>query len=570
MQLGKDVADVVVCEVRRARLGEEGDRGGGFRLEVRVDAIDGGVREKDARTKRRPSEKLGRRHEDGALLVEPAWDERGVVTHLARVQHGHDALAELLAKPGGDVGGGEAKTRLGASDGVQDDDGGGVGGERLTRLGLDELVVILERRTVRAGASSGDEIDRVHVGEVVQGGEFLAHGDSIAAEGHRLAEEATHRRLGGARANLARARDEGDDVTALWAVGVLLGTRGRVDGARDRARLENRLEQRHRLGVGSRRVNHHASVAAAEELLDANANFVHERHVGFLLALPHPVKHLLGRLEGALGGRRGGARAAVEQVRRPGVHAGEVLVQPAVAVKGGAVVASLLHQTHQALVHHLFLETAHERGESLDAERLGVRGRVLRRLQRRQRKRISAIIIPASGTSEMNSWSRSHTHMVTRATSSRPSMRGDPIKNRTPWFPSPASRCEYRRKCGDARRSSLKTFACAAPVADGANRRGRPQVGRNLDEIAKARDAHTVAHADGDARRGLGVLGHVAVLRSSSAGAIGDATTARRRAANARARTREAPRPRLRFAMDAKGMVRFFLGARASGGDGLR
>ena len=54
---------------------------------------------------------------------------------------------------------------------------------------------------------------------------------------------------------------------------------------------------------------------------------------------------------------------------------------PAVAVKGGAVVASLLHQTHQALVHHLFLETAHERGESLDAERLGVRGRVLRRLQ---------------------------------------------------------------------------------------------------------------------------------------------------------------------------------------------
>ena len=423
---------------------------------------------------------------------------------------------------------------------MQDDDGGGVGGERLTRLGLDELVVILERRTVRAGASSGDEIDRVHVGEVVQGGEFLAHGDSIAAEGHRLAEEATHRRLGGARANLARARDEGDDVTALWAVGVLLGTRGRVDGARDRARLENRLEQRHRLGVGSRRVNHHASVAAAEELLDANANFVHERHVGFLLALPHPVKHLLGRLEGALGGRRGGARAAVEQVWRPGVHAGEVLVQPAVAVKGGAVVASLLHQTHQALVHHLFLETAHERGESLDAERLGVRGRVLRRLQRRQRKRNLRHHHPSLGDERdelLVAIAHAHgdaRHVVQAFHARRSHQKSHAVV--------PVARVSLRVQTEVRRREKelLEDVGLRGAVADGANRRGRPQVGRYLDEIAKTRDAHTVAHADGDARRGLGVLGHVAVLRSSSAGRDGDATTARRRAASARSDARGA------------------------------
>ena len=86
----------------------------------------------------------------------------------------------------------------------------------------------------------------------------------------------------------------------------------------------------------------------------------------------------------------------------------------------------------------------------------------------------------------------------------------------------------------------LEDIRLRGAVADGANRRGRPQVGRNLDEIAKARDAHTVAHADGDARRGLGVLGHVAVLRSSSAGDDGDATIGRRRAANARSDARGA------------------------------
>jgi len=81
---------------------------------------------------------------------------------------------------------------------------------------------------------------------------------------------------------------------------------------------------------------------------------------------------------------------------------------------------------------------------------------------------ISAIIIPDSGISETStsSWfnNASHTFRVTRATSSRPSMRGEPIKKRTP-HPSLLFLCANKRKCCDATKSSLKVLACAAPSA---------------------------------------------------------------------------------------------------------
>ena len=224
------------------------------------------------------------------------------------------------------------------------------------------------------------------------------------------------------------------------------------------------------------------------------------------------------------------------QVWRPGVHAGEILVQPAVAVKGGAVVASLLHQTHQALVHHLFLETAHERGESLDAERLGVRGRVLRRLQRRQRKRNLRHHHPSLGDERdelLVAIAHAHgdaRHVVQAFHARRSHQKSHAVV--------PVARVSLRVQTEVRRREKelLEDIRLRGAVADGANRRGRPQVGRNLDEIAKARDAHTVAHADGDARRGL-------ASSDTSRFSARDAEARRRDDARHARRDARAPRP---------------------------
>ena len=93
---GKHVADVVVREVRRARLGEHGERLRLLLLQVRVHAVHGVVREEDAGPERGPTEELRGSHQHRALLVQPARDQGRVVAHLARVQHGHDARAEFV------------------------------------------------------------------------------------------------------------------------------------------------------------------------------------------------------------------------------------------------------------------------------------------------------------------------------------------------------------------------------------------------------------------------------------------------------------------------------------------
>ena len=99
VELGEDVADVVVRQVAGARLRDGRDGGGGLLPELVVHGVHSAVGEENRATKRGTAEKLGRGHQDGTLIVQPPRDEVWVVPHLARVQDGHDALAKLLAKP---------------------------------------------------------------------------------------------------------------------------------------------------------------------------------------------------------------------------------------------------------------------------------------------------------------------------------------------------------------------------------------------------------------------------------------------------------------------------------------
>ena len=113
-------------------------------------------------------------------------------------------------------------------------------------------------------------------------------------------------------------------------------------------------------------MDHGSAVTAAEEFLNPGADLVDEDDVGGLLALPEAVKHLLGRLERTRGRGRRGTGAAVEQVRGARVHAGEVLVEAALAVEDGAVVAALLHKAHGGFLDDLGLDRADQGAEIVD------------------------------------------------------------------------------------------------------------------------------------------------------------------------------------------------------------
>jgi len=241
VQLGEDVADVVVGQVAGARLGDGRDGGGGLVVELCVHGIDRAVREEDGGAERGTAEKLGGRHQDRSLLAEPPRDEVGVVPHLAGIQDGHDAVPEFGGEGIGHRGGRHDETRLGPGDGVQHHDGGGVRRQRLPSLGLDDGVVVGLTAPDVEFTAAGDELDGLHGGEVVERGELLAHVHAVAAERDSLGEESTLGSLGGARANLAGARDEGDDVTALGAIAEIGWAVLLRDGAREGAGRENRL-----------------------------------------------------------------------------------------------------------------------------------------------------------------------------------------------------------------------------------------------------------------------------------------------------------------------------------------
>ena len=83
-------------------------------------------------------------------------------------------------------------------------------------------------------------------------------------------------------------------------------------------------------------------------------------------------------------------------------------------------------------------------------------------------KRISATKpLPfVSGTRLINLSPASATTVVTRDTSSKLSMRGEPIKNLTECSPDGRTLYEYTRKCGESRSISLKSCPCFEPSSE--------------------------------------------------------------------------------------------------------
>ena len=429
-----------------------------------------------------------------------------MVPHLARVQDGHDALAKLGDEGIGHDGGGHDEARLGSGDGVKHHDGGGVRRESLASLGLDDGVVVSLAAADVGISAAGDELDGLHGGEVVERGELLAHVNAVAAEGHSLGEESTLRSLGGAGANLAGARHEGDDVTALGAVAEIHRAVRLGDAAREGAGREHRLEQGHRLGVGARGVNNRPAVAAAEEFLDPGADFVDENDVGGLLALPEAVKHLLGRLERARGRGRGGAGATVEKVGSAGVHAGEVLVEAALAVEDGAVVAALLHEAHGGFLDDLGLDRADQGAEILDGVVQG-HGQREHDLGHHHAGRVGheiheafVALCDAPGDAE-------HVVQAFHAGRAHEEANAVDVAVAVDLLRVEAKVLGREQELLEDGRLRQAVAAPGLLAGDRGALRGTPEVGRDLHDVAEAGDSHGVADADSDLRLAAAVGG---------------------------------------------------------------